>query len=462
MNNIWTRPVYTKDLEVMLGDPKRAVLVMTLPLILSYAISQINMFADTAWCAGLGSDASTALSTIIPYYWLISGIGTGIGIGAAASIARHLGRDESKEAESMVSQTIVLSLAIGIIITIPFLLSLGPLMDAMSAGDVEGYCRDYIVPVILSSTVYVLNGAVAGLLRAEGAAKKSMIMLIFAAVFNIILDPVLIYGADLGLVGAGLATSIATLMSTLLGLYWFLSGKMYLRISFKGFRVRWDQMRDVLAVGLPRMVEVFFICFLSVCQRVILIPKLGVMSSAMYNVPWSFVTLVLVISQASAAALVPVASAAFGVKDADKADAAFRYITRIAFVSMSLIALVLFVFADQAVIIFSLDPSLEPYRDMYAYGLRVYMLCIPFMAVMDMGGALLQALRRARIPMYTAFIRNIILITLIVLSTTMEEVFWSVFVIEVIGGSLNLILSRWSFRRYRRFVSSPPAQGTAS
>ena len=114
MNNIWTRPVYTKDLEVMLGDPKRAVLVMTLPLILSYAISQINMFADTAWCAGLGSDASTALSTIIPYYWLISGIGTGIGIGAAASIARHLGRDESKEAESMVSQTIVLSLAIGI------------------------------------------------------------------------------------------------------------------------------------------------------------------------------------------------------------------------------------------------------------------------------------------------------------------------------------------------------------
>ena len=146
---------------------------------------------------------------------------------------------------------------------------------------------------------------------------------------------------------------------------------------------------------------------------------------------------------------------------AQQADAAFRYITRIAFVSMSLIALVLFVFADQAVIIFSLDPSLEPYRDMYAYGLRVYMLCIPFMAVMDMGGALLQALRRARIPMYTAFIRNIIRITLIVLSTTMEEVFWSVFVIEVIGGSLNLILSRWSFRRYRRFVSSPPAQGTA-
>ena len=53
---------YSRDLEVMLGDPKRAVLMMTLPLILSYAIAQVNMFADTAWCAGLGSSSSTALS----------------------------------------------------------------------------------------------------------------------------------------------------------------------------------------------------------------------------------------------------------------------------------------------------------------------------------------------------------------------------------------------------------------
>ena len=127
---------YTKDLEVMLGDPKRAVLVMTIPLILSYAIAQINMFADTAWCAGLGSDSSTALATIVPFYWLIVGVGTGIGIGAAASIARHLGRGESEAAESLVSQTIVLSLAVGLLMVLPLYMSLGSLMDLMSAGSI--------------------------------------------------------------------------------------------------------------------------------------------------------------------------------------------------------------------------------------------------------------------------------------------------------------------------------------
>lgn len=449
---------YTKDLEVMLGDPKRAVLVMTIPLILSYAISQVNMFADTAWCAGLGSDSSTALSTIIPYYWLISGVGTGIGIGAAASIARHLGRGESEPAESLVAQTLVLSVIVGLILMLPLYLSLGPVMGMMSMGSVEDRCMEYITPIILSSVVYVLNGAVVGLLRAEGAARKSMAVLVVAAILNIVLDPVLIYGAGLGLMGAGLATSISTFLSTLLGLYWFLSGKMYLRINFRGFRVRLDQMRDVLAVGFPRMIEVFFIAFLSLVQRIILVPKLGVMSSAMYNVPWNFVTLVMVISQASAAALVPVCSAAFGVKDAEKASTAFRYITRIALISMSLIALVLFIFADQAVVILSMDSTLEPYRDMYAYGLRVYMVCIPLLALIDLGGAMLQALRKARIPMYTAFIRNIVLITLICFCTTMEEVFWSVFVIEVIGGALNYGIARWALYRYRRFVGRPSTE----
>ncbi|MBQ3735606.1 MAG: MATE family efflux transporter, partial [Candidatus Methanomethylophilaceae archaeon] len=200
------RESYSRDLEVMLGDPKRAVLVMTLPLILSYAVAQINMFADTAWCAGLGSYSSTALSSIIPYYWIISGIGTAIGIGAAATIARHLGRGESGEAESLVAQTLALSVIVGILITVPLYLSLGPLMDVMSLGEVSDHCREYIEPVIFSSTVYVLNGAVAGLLRAEGAAKKSMAVLILAAVMNMLLDPVLIYGAGLGLTGAGIAT----------------------------------------------------------------------------------------------------------------------------------------------------------------------------------------------------------------------------------------------------------------
>lgn len=56
----------SKDLERMLGDPKAAIRSMLLPLIVSYLVVQINLFADTSWCSGLGADASSAVSTISP------------------------------------------------------------------------------------------------------------------------------------------------------------------------------------------------------------------------------------------------------------------------------------------------------------------------------------------------------------------------------------------------------------
>ena len=80
----------TKDLESMLGDPKKAILSMTLPLIVSYLIVQINLFVDTSWCSGLGSDASSAVSSISPLYWVVAGLGTGIGVGASTAIALSL------------------------------------------------------------------------------------------------------------------------------------------------------------------------------------------------------------------------------------------------------------------------------------------------------------------------------------------------------------------------------------
>ena len=95
----------SRDLERMLGNPRSAIRSMLLPLVVSYLVVQINLFADTSWCSGLGADASSAVSTISPIYWIVSGLGTGLGIGAATSIARYLGRGEKHNADRLVTQS---------------------------------------------------------------------------------------------------------------------------------------------------------------------------------------------------------------------------------------------------------------------------------------------------------------------------------------------------------------------
>lgn len=440
-----------KDLDIMLGEPRKAVTMMAVPLILSYAVAQINTFADTAWCAGLGADASTALSLVMPFYWIISGIGTGIGVGAAAAIARHLGRRERDEAESLVLQTVVLSLITGAVCTPLLLISVDPLLGLMSLGDVEHLCEEYILPIVFSSTAFVLNGAVVGLLRSEGAANRSMMVLVSGAALNIILDPIMIYVLDMGLAGAAFATIASTAASMIPAFRWYLSGRMYLGMDFRDYVPRVDQMADILSVGIPRMVEMFFISILSVVQRIILVPRFGVMASAMYSVPWSYVSLIIVISQAVGAAIIPICSASVGVRDPVKAGMAYRHGLMISMVSMGAMAFIVLLAADYLMIPFAMDDSLLEYRGIYAYGLRVYMVCIPFLCLIDVCGSFMQSMRHAKIPMLTALARNVFLVSVLTACTTMELVYWAVFATEVIGGLLNLMLASWTFSRFKRF-----------
>ena len=440
----------TKDLETMLGDPKVAIRSMMLPLIISYLVVQINIFADTSWCSGLGEAAATAVSTIYPLYWIISGLGTGIGVGASTSISRHLGKEEKEAADSVATQTVALSIIAGIVITPILLVIMNPMIDWMGTSDIKDLCWDYMGPLIITSIITILNGAVAGILRSEGAATKSMIVLMSAAIINMILDPIMIYPMGMGLAGAGWATVIATVISTAIAMYWYLAGKMFLTISFKGFRIKKDEMKDVLFVGVPRVTESTLISVLSLVQRVLIVPIVGIIGIAMYNIPWRYVSIAMVISQAAGSALIPVCSAALGRNDSVKAEIGFRYSFTVTTVVMLITSVVVFITADYLILPFSMSESMVPYREIMTYGLRVYSLFFVFMGMIDIGSSMLQSLRMATASMFMSFVRNILLVVLLFFAHNMEDIYWQLFFIEVIGGTLMMWMAIHEFKKYKR------------
>ena len=434
----------------MLGDPKRAIKSMMIPLVISYLVVQVNIFADTSWCSGLGSDASSAVSSIFPVYWIVSGLGTGIGVGASTSIARYLGREDKASADSIAAQTIVLSVIAGVIITPVLLLILDPMISWLGLGEIGQQCKDYILPSIWSSVILILNGALAGVIRAEGAAKKSMAVLLSAAIINIVLDPILIYTFDMGLLGAGIATAIATAVSTLIGAYWYFRKSMFISISFKGFRVKPDQMKDVLFVGIPRVTESTLISVMSLIQRFLIVPVVGMMGIAFYNIPWRYVAVAMVISQAAGSALIPVCSAALGRNDNVKAETGYRYSFRITMVIMTVFAVIVFIFADYLVIPFSFSESMIQYRAEFAHGLRIYALFFPFMGMVDIGSSILQSLRMAQASMIMAFVRNAFLVVVMLFAHSMDDIYWQLFATEVLGGLMMMGMAVHEFRKYKR------------
>ena len=295
----------------------------------------------------------------------------------------------------------------------------------------------------------VLNGVIAGILRSEGAAKRSTVMLLVAAVLNIILDPIFMFVLDMGIAGAGWATSISTIASMLVGLWWFARGSVYLRMSFKGFRFDLGMIRDVMLVGIPKTVETTLISVMSMIQRIFVIICGGSVGAALYNIPWRFVSLSEVVSQATGSSLIPIVSAAMGQEDHRRAADACAYSLRITLLAMTAIAVLLFVFADWAMIPFTLSESMEELRPQFAHVLRIYAVMMPFIGLIDIGSSILESLRLAQLSMISSFIRNVIIIAFLVIACTMsmDAIFYSILASEIIGGALMMGIALREFRK---------------
>ncbi len=439
-----------KDLETMLGDPKKALLAMSIPLAVSYAVVQINSFADASWCSGLGVEASSAVATICPVYWILNGIGAGIGIGASAVISSRLGRGLKDRAEKAAWSAVAMTLAISLAcIPITYML-IGPCISWLGADDIAEQCWDYIAPIVLLCPFNILSGTLAGTMRGEGAARKTMAMTSAAAVSNMAMDPLLIYVLDMGLYGAGLATALSSALSCAICLCWYLRGSLCLRLKTDGSDS--GEAYAVLRAGAPRSAEYFLVYFMSMVQRAVIISSVDTVSVALYSMTWMFVSVACVASMAVGAALVPICSSALAARDTKKAETAFRYSCKACLAVMTVAAALLFVFADQAVAVFSYTGSMEELRDEFAFVLRVYCVFIPVVGLIDVGSSMLQAMGKAKVSLASSFLRNIVIIALLAEFSPIssDAVFYSLAAAELIGVVLMMAPAMLYFSEYKR------------
>lgn len=257
----------TADLRKMLDEPKSAILSMSLPLFVAFLISTVQLFVDSVWCSGLGPEASSAISVSGPVYWVIMDVGAGLGVGASTAIARALGAKDKARADSLASQMLAFTVLLTFAMMGAMALSARPILAFMSGGENVGLCTEYVVPYIFCCYALVMSGVIAGMLRAEGAARKSMALSVAASLINLVLDPVLIYGLGLGVLGASIATCASFAATASVGIWWYLAGRMYVRPSFKGFRFIRDQLWDIFAVGIPHTLELVIIPLMMMPQN---------------------------------------------------------------------------------------------------------------------------------------------------------------------------------------------------
>lgn len=440
----------TKGVETLLGNPRKAVLSMSIPLMIALIAQSANNLIDAVWVAGLGTDALAAVGFVFPLFFIMIGIGNGIGIGASSAIARHIGRGDKDGVDSTATQSVVLVVIGGIVITVIMLLFQRDILTALGAGKTIDFCVDYGTPIFITTIMLLLNGLLSNLLRSEGAAKRAMMTQILAAVINIILDPFFIYdyGFGLGMAGAAWATVIAIGCSFIIMLFWFFVKKdTYIRFRKKYLRLTRPVSFDILRVGIPSSLEMIVMSVFGMVMNIVMsMAPEGTDAVAIFSSTWRLVQVLMIPVMAIGGAVVPVFGAAYGARRYDKINEAYVYSIKICVLVMIVLVTITLLAADLMVMMYTYSDSVAALKDDMARCLRILSLFLPFMSWGFVAAGLFQSMGLGLYSFICTVIRNglqlpagYILVTTV---GTFISVVWGITGAEIVG---SLIGGIWSY-----------------
>jgi len=370
-----------KNIEMIKGDPKNAIIRLSIPMMISMLLIMLYNIADSIWVAGIGADALAAIGFITPLFMVLVGLGNGIGAGANSLIARFIGANNHKQANNAGLHAILLCVIVSVIFTILMLVFMPQLLEMMGAGDTIQYALDYGYIVFGALLIFVYSGVASAIFRSEGDMKRATYAIAVTAVMNIILDPIFIYVLNMGISGAAWATVFSATLSCLVMSYWIWGKKdLFLDLSLKNFDYQGKIMLDTLQVAIPSTLENIIFSILAITINGMLVIVAGTTAVAVYTASMRIVQLAMIPLIGIGTAVLTVAGVAYGAHNYENLKTSHSYSIRIGFVLSICLGIVMVIFSSQIATMFSYtsaSASLSPQIAQAISILSLFVLAIP-------------------------------------------------------------------------------------
>ena len=204
------------------GSIRGHLVTQTLPMVAGIAALMSVGIIDAYFIGRLGADQLAAVAFIFPVTTALSSLGVGVMAGIASVVSRALGRGDEQHARGLANLGFMLAATLGIVLAVTLYALRLPLFRLMQADDnLLPYIDAYMMPFALGFFALPAMMGINGALRAQGAAKRSMAILLTMAAVNWVLDPLLITGiggiGGFGIAGAAYATLSAWVIAAIVG-----------------------------------------------------------------------------------------------------------------------------------------------------------------------------------------------------------------------------------------------------
>jgi len=429
---------------------KAGIFLLSVPMILEMIMESLFAVVDIFFVGRLGDNAVATVGLTEAVIVIVYAVGVGISMAATALVARRFGEHNYKEAGSATFQLLVfgggISLLMGIlgfVFARDILVLMGASESVLAVG--VPYTQIIFAGNVSIMLLFLINGA----FRGAGQAHLAMRTLWIANGFNIVLDPILIFGIGniegLGLVGAAWATSIGRTIGVLYQLYHLFNGKHRLQILQENMRLQWDIMYNIMKISLGGMGQ-FLIDSAAWIALTRITASFGDAAVAGFTISFRILIFSLMPAWGLAGAASTLVGQNLGAKKIKRAVLSVWLTARYNVIFLSIITFIYLVFGNYLAQWFT---NSEEVQNIASTGLRIIVLGYVFFAV---GMVMTQSFNGAGDTQTPMFINIGVFILLEIpmayyLAIPMQMEILGVFISIAFCHSLHAIIALWFFKK---------------
>ena len=415
---------------------------MSLPAITAQVINALYNIVDRIYIGHLpevGSLALASLGVAFPLIMIISAFAALIGMGGAPRAAIALGAGKKEEAEKILGNCFSALVILSVVLTVWFLLTSQTLLTWFGATEnslpmANSYFTIYVLGTISVQMALGLNSFIS----AQGFSTMSMMTVVIGAVCNIVLDPILIYGFHMGVQGAAIATVFSQTVSAVWVIAFLLGKKTILRIKRRYLRISASVLLPTLALGISPFImqsteSLVQLTFNTQIKRYggdqvdLLISAMSILLSCIQF----FVLPLTGLTQGAQ----PIVSYNYGAEKIDRVKKTFWLLIRSGMCYTIVVWASVLLFPAVFVRMFSSDPALLEIAPGY---LRVFMSGMVLLGAQFSCQQTFVALGQAKISMFLALLRKVILLIPLALVLPLlmgfNGIFWAEPVADVVAS----------------------------
>lgn len=321
---------------------------LSIPTVVAQLINMLYNIVDRIFIGHMKGDGNLALTGIgvcLPLIMIVTAFAALVSSGGAPRASIFMGKKDIDSAEKILGNCFVLQIFISIILTILLLIFNKPLLMIFGASEnTIGYASSYIVVYAIGTIFVQLTLGMNAYITAQGFSKIAMFTVLIGALCNIALDPLFIYGFNMGVQGAALATIISQFVSCCFVLVFLFGKKTLLKIRLKNLKLQAKIILPCIALGSAPFImqaseSIIIVCFNTSLQKYggdIAVGAMTILSSVM-----QFAMLPL---QGLAQGAQPISSYNYGAKNVERVVKTFKLLLLVSVIYSTVLYVIIMIF----------------------------------------------------------------------------------------------------------------------